>query len=115
MAPRARNVPNPRDGYFSMGEHTLSVPLALFAKNRQRLAEALRADQAAPANSVVLLQGGGDQVRSEQRLYSTKCRMNRLPHKSQAFWLVHLECSDCNETCWRGKMGPPESVKTIFI
>ena len=60
---RARNLPNPRDGYFSMGDHTLSVPLALFAKNRQRLAEALKADKAAPANSVVLLQGGGDQVR----------------------------------------------------
>ena len=59
----ARRVPNPRDGYFSMGDHTLSVPLALFAKNRQRLAEALKADKAAPANSVVLLQGGGDQVR----------------------------------------------------
>jgi len=57
----ARRVPNPRDGYFSMGDHTLSVPLALFAKNRQRLAEALKTDKAAPANSVVLLQGGGDQ------------------------------------------------------
>ena len=64
MSARARNVPNPRDGFFSMGEHTLSVPLALFAKNRQRLAEALRADKAAPKNSVVLLQGGGDQVRT---------------------------------------------------
>ena len=64
MASSARRVPNPRDGYFSMGDHTLSVPLALFAKNRQRLAEALKADKAAPANSVVLLQGGGDQVRT---------------------------------------------------
>ena len=61
---RARNLPNPRDGFFSMGDHTLSVPLALFAKNRQRLSEALKADKAAPANSVVLLQGGGDQVRT---------------------------------------------------
>ena len=58
----ARRVPNPRDGYFSMGDHTLRVPLALFAKNRQRLSDALKADKAAPANSVVLLQGGGDQV-----------------------------------------------------
>ena len=47
-----------------MGDHTLRVPLALFAKNRQRLSEALKADKAAPANSVVLLQGGGDQVRN---------------------------------------------------
>ena len=70
-ATRARNVPNPRDGFFSMGEHTLSVPLALFAKNRQRLSEALRADKAAPANSVVLLQGGGDQVRTEMLALQT--------------------------------------------
>ena len=41
--------------------------------------------------------------------------MNRLPPNSLAFWLAHLECSDCNETCWRGKMGPPESVQTFFI
>ena len=34
---------------------------------------------------------------------------------SLAFWLAHFECSDCNETCWRGKMGPPESVQTFFI
>ena len=33
----ARRVPNPRDGYFSMGDHTLSIPLALFAKNRHGL------------------------------------------------------------------------------
>ena len=68
---RARNVPNPRDGFFSMGEHTLSVPLALFAKNRQRLSEALKADKAAPKNSVVLLQGGGDQVPNHRTIGTT--------------------------------------------
>jgi Xaa-Pro dipeptidase len=54
-----KNVTNPHDGYFSMGDHTYDVPLALFAKNRQRLSQELK--KAAPSNSVVLLQGGGDQ------------------------------------------------------
>ncbi|XP_059087149.1 xaa-Pro dipeptidase-like [Tigriopus californicus] len=53
--------PNPKDGYFSMGPNTLKVPMALFARNRQRLAEALRSHAKTPDNSVVLLQGGGDQ------------------------------------------------------
>ncbi len=57
----SKRVPNPRDGYFSMGEHTYRVPMALFAKNRQRLVEALKASSATPSNAVVLLQGGGDQ------------------------------------------------------
>ena len=35
-------VKNPRDGYYSMGDHTYKVPMALFAENRARLAAALR-------------------------------------------------------------------------
>ena len=78
----ARRVPNPRDGYFSMGDHTLRVPLALFAKNRQRLSEALKGDKAAPANSVVLLQGGGDQVRNCNFLAFSKSQLlNFFPFK----------------------------------
>ena len=34
--------------------------------------------------------------------------------KPLAFQIVHLEWSDCNETCRKGKVGPPESVQTIF-
>lgn len=37
--------------------------MALFATNRNRLVEALKKDSKTPANSIVLLQGGGDQGR----------------------------------------------------
>ena len=37
--------------------------MALFAQNRRRLVEALKKDPNLPANSIVLLQGGGDQGR----------------------------------------------------
>ena len=59
----AAKNPNPANGYFWMGNNTLKVPLALFAKNRSRLAEALRKHKDLPSNSLVLLQGGGDQGR----------------------------------------------------
>ncbi|RZF44205.1 hypothetical protein LSTR_LSTR003845 [Laodelphax striatellus] len=42
---------------FSMGDHTLKVPMELFALNRRRLAERLR--EKAP-HSIVVLQGGSD-------------------------------------------------------
>ena len=40
--------------------------------------------------------------------------MNHQAPKPLPFQIVHLECSDCYETCRRGKVGPPESVQTIF-
>lgn len=52
-------IPNPNNGFYSMGDHTLSVPMELFSKNRSRLVSELK--NKAPANSVVLLQGGADQ------------------------------------------------------
>ena len=51
---------NPKDGYFSLGLNTLKVPMKLFDENRQRLANALRANPGTPANAVVLLQAGGE-------------------------------------------------------
>ena len=57
--------PNPSNGYYWMGNKTHKVPMALFAKNRDRLAQALKQHQTLPENSVVLLQGGGDQGRCE--------------------------------------------------
>ena len=41
--------------------------------------------------------------------------MNRQAPTPLSFQIVHLECSDCNETFRRGKGGPPESVQTIII
>ena len=41
--------------------------------------------------------------------------MNRKAPKPLSFQIVHLECSDCNETFRRGKVGPLESVQTIII
>ena len=52
---------NPKDGFYSMGNKTLRVPMALFAKNRSRLVEALTESPNLPKHSIVLLQGGGDQ------------------------------------------------------
>ena len=37
--------------------------MALFAKNRSRLAAALKENSKTPENAIVLLQGGGDQGR----------------------------------------------------
>jgi len=48
-----------------MGNKTLKVPMTLFAQNRRRLVEALKKDTGLLPNSVVLLQGGGDQGRCE--------------------------------------------------
>ena len=39
------------------------VPVSLFAENRQRLVAKLKSLQEVPENAVVLLQGGGDQVK----------------------------------------------------
>ena len=41
--------------------------------------------------------------------------MNHQAPKPLSFQIVHLECSDCNDTFRRGKGGPPESVQTIII
>uniref|UniRef100_A0A8C4X2H8 Xaa-Pro dipeptidase n=1 Tax=Eptatretus burgeri TaxID=7764 RepID=A0A8C4X2H8_EPTBU len=43
---------------FSLGEETLSVPMALFAENRRRLCERLRAREGMETGAVVVLQGG---------------------------------------------------------
>ena len=43
---------------FSMGVDTLSVPMEMFAENRQRLCERLRAREDVKPGAVVVLQGG---------------------------------------------------------
>lgn len=43
---------------YSMGTHTLRVPMELFALNRRRLCEALRTAEGVQDGAVVLLQGG---------------------------------------------------------
>ncbi len=53
-------TPNPNNGYYWMGNNTMKVPMALFAKNRARMLEALRKNKKTPKNSIVLLQGGSD-------------------------------------------------------
>jgi len=56
----ARKV-NPSNGKFSQGLSTHEVPMELFAQNRRRLCEKLKANSDTPAGAVVLLQAGGDQ------------------------------------------------------
>ena len=48
---------------FCLGEHTLSVPMTLFATNRQNLCRRLKANPQVPAGAVVLLQGGSQEMR----------------------------------------------------
>ncbi|XP_023243854.1 xaa-Pro dipeptidase-like [Centruroides sculpturatus] len=48
---------------FCLGEHTLTVPVALHSLNRQRLCERLRKKNDVPKKSVVLLQGGESTTR----------------------------------------------------
>ncbi|KAG8143847.1 putative Peptidase D protein [Naja naja] len=43
---------------FWLGNETLRVSAALFALNRTRLCERLRANKAVPQNAIVVLQGG---------------------------------------------------------
>ena len=57
--------PNPSNGFYWMGGKTHKVPMALFAENRNRLAKTLQEHPNLPENSLVLLQGGGDQGRCE--------------------------------------------------
>ncbi len=58
---KPRMEPNPRDGFYSMGPHTHSVAMELFALNRKRLVAALKEENGLPEGAVVLIQGGGDQ------------------------------------------------------
>ena len=39
------NVPNPKDGFYSMGSHTHAVPMAMFKLNRERLCQALKEEK----------------------------------------------------------------------
>jgi len=52
-----------RSAYYSLGEHTHAVPAALFALNRRRLVERLRANPDVNHDSVVVFQGGQDDTR----------------------------------------------------
>ncbi|XP_077982170.1 xaa-Pro dipeptidase-like isoform X1 [Glandiceps talaboti] len=48
---------------FCLGDHTLSVSTDLFATNRRRLCEKLRAKEGVPKGAIVLLQGGEQKQR----------------------------------------------------
>ena len=53
-------------GFFVVPKQLIDsfkVPVSLFAENRQRLVSKLRSLQEVPEGAVVLLQGGGDQVK----------------------------------------------------
>jgi hypothetical protein len=50
---------NPSNGFFSISEKSLKVPMALFKQNRDRLVSELR--KSGQTKSVVLLQGGEEQ------------------------------------------------------
>ena len=43
---------------FKMGDNCLSVPMSLFADNRRRLCERLKAREDVPSGAILILQGG---------------------------------------------------------
>nr|CAA75231.1 prolidase [Suberites domuncula] len=48
---------------FSLGENTLTIPLELFATNRRRLCEKLKASESGSKGAIVVLQGGESMTR----------------------------------------------------
>lgn len=65
---------------LNMGSHTFTVPLRLFALNRERLCKALKESNVLP-KSVVLLQGGSEQTR-----YNTDAMDLAFHQESFFFW-----------------------------
>ncbi|KAE8748127.1 hypothetical protein FOCC_FOCC005130, partial [Frankliniella occidentalis] len=73
---------------YSMGPHTLRVPMELFALNRRRLCEALR--PRVPDGAVVLLQGG-----DEVPLYCTDVSYNEFKQEAFFQWLCGVQEVGC--------------------
>lgn len=71
---------------FTRGEHTLSVPMELFAQNRRRLCESLRATGKVPSGAIVLLQGG---------VFETRNCSDHEPLFRQVMRLHYLFCLYC--------------------
>ena len=76
-------------GGYSLGEHTLFVPNALYAENRRRLCERLKKISLLPPKSYVLLQGG-DTV----SLYDTDVCYNDFRQVSYPFQFGDLTRRD---------------------
>ncbi|XP_014238633.1 xaa-Pro dipeptidase isoform X4 [Trichogramma pretiosum] len=81
----------PMESHFVRGEHTMRVPMSLFADNRKRLIDRLRTKhpRATEPGSVVLLKGG-----DEVSLYCTDVSW---PFKQESFfqWCFGVEEPEC--------------------
>ncbi len=69
----------PCSANFSLGDHTLSVPMELFSTNRARLCERLRRSE---GGAVVVLQGGESKTRY-------------CSDTEEIFRQVQPECTEC--------------------
>lgn len=112
---------------YSMGPHTLRVPMELFALNRRRLCDALR--PSVRDGAVVLLQGG-----DEVPLYCTDVNYNDFKQESFFQWLCGVQEAGCTvatrvsdgRTClfvprlpqeyavWMGRLRTPDEFKAKY-
>jgi hypothetical protein len=102
-----------------MGPDTLAIPYRLFAKNRARLAERLRALPGCPPNAVVVLQGGKDETHNDtgpfpssrffDGVVSTR-RATPWPHSRRAMAGLHKVLTKIGATL----VGDGPNVQTLI-
>ncbi|XP_060110131.1 xaa-Pro dipeptidase isoform X2 [Heteronotia binoei] len=113
---------------FWLGNETLKVPAALFALNRTRLCDRLRAKSDVPRKSIVLLQGG-----EQTNRYCTDTGV-LFRQESYFHWTFGVTEADCfgaievdtgdailfiprlpeSYAVWMGKIHPPEFFKKKY-
>ncbi|XP_020653507.3 xaa-Pro dipeptidase [Pogona vitticeps] len=113
---------------FWLGKETLQVPVALFAQNRSRLCDRLRANKEIPKKSIILLQGG-----EQTNRYCTDTGII-FRQESYFHWTFGVTEADCygavevdsgnailfiprlpeSYAVWMGKIHPPEYFKQKY-
>ncbi len=79
-----------RKAVYWLGNDTLSVSADLFAENRERLCQGLKAEKDVPAGSVVLLQGGEQKQRhctdTDELFRQVLHKIKTVPHLLERDW-----------------------------
>jgi Xaa-Pro dipeptidase len=126
----AKPTPTASMGTYSMGGHTLEIPMSLHRENRERLCAALRKQVGAAAQGALVLLQGGD---SFQR-YDTDVDHTTFRQESYFHWLFATLEPGCYATLdvdsgkaslfvpklhesymiWSGSIEPPEFFKNRY-
>ncbi|XP_062997408.1 xaa-Pro dipeptidase isoform X2 [Elgaria multicarinata webbii] len=113
---------------FWLGKETLRVPAALFALNRTRLCDRLRASNNVPEKSIVLLQGG---EQTNRYCTDTGVIFRQESYFHWTFGVIEPDCYGAVEVdsgnavlfiprlpesyaVWMGKIHPPEHFKQKY-